>query len=37
VGVVQTPAGVAVNSSATLCADDIDASVIVHGFITRDN
>jgi hypothetical protein len=37
VGVVQTPGGVAVNGSATLCADNIDATVVVHGFLTRDN
>ena len=37
VGVVQTPGGVAVNSSATLCVSNLDATVVVHGFLTRDN
>lgn len=37
--VVQTPGGVAVKSGTTLCFSDIntDATVLVHGFIARDN
>src|SRR5262249_17963696 len=35
VGAVQTPGGVAMNSSAKLCVSDINASVVVHGFIAR--
>jgi len=37
--VVQTPGGVAVKSGTTLCFSDgnTNASVLVHGFIARDN
>jgi hypothetical protein len=36
-GTVETPGGVAIKSGPTLCVSDNNASVIVHGFITRDN
>lgn len=36
-GAVQTPPGVAVKSGTTLCVGNTDASIVVHGFITRDN
>jgi hypothetical protein len=36
-GSVQTPPGVAVKSGTTLCIVDPNATIVVHGFITRDN
>ena len=36
-GTVQTPPGVAVKRGTTLCVSDTNASIIVHGFVTRDN
>jgi hypothetical protein len=36
-GAVQVPGGAVVNSGATLCFGDDNGSVIVHGFIARDN
>jgi hypothetical protein len=36
-GAVQTPPGVAVKRGTTLCISDPTASIVVHGFIARDN